>query len=419
MKQINVNVAGNPEDDRPDVVADNPPGGTFLESHFEGVEGQTPNRFVAVMPDDYSGGATVYYDGNKKFRIILPPGEGSWEAGAPPCIPPEYEGDVNRVAIIYTPRTFALPTLEVRGRYFWQEGRRFFLNGASAFNAYGLYLQQGENAAREFWHQRQEFGFNAGRIWTAYNIPLIGRLVPREVKGFYQRMTEFNSLCAEYGQYPYWTCFAGANSETLGTQADMIDHRQMMDVMLAGTFALMDQHNEYDNPPNRESMFIAPNPPASVLWSQGSNSQDTDPPPPLGRFYAYHPASQSEWQRKVGKQNIDFANAHNVWLPGVDDETVRLEPGGETSLSHVHDAAQQGAFFIASAFMHSAQAKRAALFSGPELACALAWNEGVRKVHLDIAQEGQYVRHDSDDPHVLRVYEKVLGDRSQTIITYV
>lgn len=315
--------------------------------------------------------------------------------------------------------SFSLPVLEPRGRYFWQNGQRFFLNGATAFNAFALYLQQGEGAVSEFLHQRQELGFNAARIWTAYNIPLIGRLVPREVPGYYDRMLEMNALCAAYGQYPYWTVFAGANAETLGGRQEMLDHLRLMGAALDGTFALMDEHNEYGYWPNDESKFIGPNPPSTVLWSQGSGMQDAAPPQPFGRFYAYHPASQSEWQRKVGKQNIDFAIEFNLLSPGVDDETVRLEPNGETNVQHVHDAAQQGAFFGAGAFMHSAQAKRAALFIGPEHVCAVAWNAGVRGVPLDIAQEGRYEHLEGQEgPGILRVYRKTLGDRSHTITTY-
>lgn len=409
-----MNVAGNPKDDQPVLVADNPPGGTTLATHFEGVPGQWPNRFVAVVPPEITGGATLYYQQKRKsFRVIVPPGEGSWEAGLPPCLPPEYEGDGGQVALVYTPSVFTLPTLEVRGRFFWQSGHRCFLNGATGFNAYARFLDEGPDAIRGFLFQRQSLGFNAIRIWTAFHIPNIGRLIPREHPDYYERIAGMDSLCAEYGQYPYWTCYAGANAETLGTQNDMIAHQLRLQEAIS-PFALLDLHNEFDNPLNGASQFIGPTPPSSVLWSQGSNVQDVDPPTPLGRFYARHPGA-TEQQRKIGKQNIDYANERNVWIPGVDDETNRMEPHN-VNVTHLYDGAACGAFFCAGAFYHSAQAKIAVEWSGPELDGARAWCQGAASVPLDIAQEGLYFhRVEQETPEIIRVYEKILNGRSHVL----
>lgn len=104
MSTLNFNVGGDPGDDQPVLIADNPPGGTTLSTHFEGVPGQPPNRFVATVPSTITGGATLRYQGGKKeFRVIVPPGDGPWEAGMPPCIPPEYNGDFRRVLLSYDP----------------------------------------------------------------------------------------------------------------------------------------------------------------------------------------------------------------------------------------------------------------------------------------------------------------------------
>lgn len=405
MSTLNFNVAGDPGDDVPVLIADNPPGGTTLSTHFEGVPGAWPNRFVAVVPASITGGATLKFRGGE-CRVIVPPGEGSWEAANPPCIPPEYHGDVERVALHYKKVTVGLSPLEPRGRYFWQDGHRFFLNGGSAFAAYERYLTGSD--IRPFLAQRQELGFNAARIWTAYNIGKIGRLVPREVPGFYERIAEMNALCSEYGQYPYWTAFAGASAETLGDRGAMIEHQfRLQDALLRDGYPLLDLHNEFDNPPNRDAQFIGPNPPDGLLWSQGSNSQDVDPPSPFGRFYARHPGS-SEWQRKVGKQNYDFAQDKSIQIPGVDDETVRVEPAGEMNLAHCYDAGQNGAFFVAGAFFHSAEAKLAVPFSN-EYQQALAWCRGVASVPLEIVQDGTYFNRGDRLPEIIRVYEKIKG----------
>lgn len=102
MSTLNFNVGGDPKGDQPTLVADNPPGGSLVASHFEG--GNPPNRFVGTVPATITGGGTIHYDhGRKSFRVIFPPGDGPWEAGMAPCLPPEYNGDSERVVLRYGP----------------------------------------------------------------------------------------------------------------------------------------------------------------------------------------------------------------------------------------------------------------------------------------------------------------------------
>ncbi len=411
---LNFNVAGDPKNDSPTIIADNPPGGTLLASHFEGIPGQLPNRFVAEIPDEITGGAWVTYSGGRKrFRVIVPMGGGHWEAGLPPCLPPEYNGDAEKVAIIYRD-VATLPVLERVGRFFRKEGERFFLNGATGFNATSIFAYEGSDALRPLLEQRRRLGFNAIRLWTAYDVPLIGRLVPREMPDFFERVIPgVAHLCAEYGQYPYITGLTGAFSTTLGGMPQIADHDRRLQAALATVpFALYDRRNEASKSFNQIDMAqMAPL--VYEMASQGSNQQDEDPPQPYGRFFARHPGS-SEWQRKVGKQNFDFANDHHVDIEGVDDETVRVEPAGEHNRLHCHDAGACGAFFIAGAFFHSAQAKLGIPWDGVELDCAQGWCEGVKSIiaqGLDVVQDGIYGNLGEQQPPLLRVYVKVLAPR--------
>lgn len=418
LSTLNFNVAGIAGDDQPVLIADNPPGGTTLETHFEGVPGHPPNRFVATVPGTITGGAWLTYaHGQKRFRVILPPGDGPYEAGLPPCLPPEYNNDSEKVALIYSEAVTSLPQLQCVDRYFRKENNRFFLNGATGFAAYQRYVFEGDQTIRPVLQQRQALGFNSVRVATAYDIPNIGRLVPREIHDYYPRLEGFISLCAEYGQYPYISCYFGANQAVLGNQQEMVTHQVHLEEVLEKVgFGLLDLHNEFDHPLNSPSHFIGPNPRASVMWSQGSGQQDVDPPTPLGRFYARHPGS-SEFQRKVGKQNIDFALGNNIFIPGVDDETVRMDATSAISWRQMFDAGAMGAFFCAGAFYHSAQAKMFQPWSGIELDRAGAWCQGVRSIPLDIAQEGQYFhREGQEGGDILRVYEKVLGNRSKLLV---
>lgn len=420
MRELRFNVAGDTKDDIPMLAPDLPLGTPQIACVFE-----QPSRCLAIVPHGVYGGAWMSYQGgHQRFRVIVPPdADGQWEAGDPLCIPPEYGGDFEKVALHY--RTIAdLPALEIRGRYFWRNGERFFLNGATGFNAPSRFTYEGADALRPMLAQRQALGFTAIRLWSAYNIPLIGRLIPREHADFYDRIVPgCSALCAEYGQYPYWTGLTGPYSVTLGGTDQIIEHDlRMQDALSRVPYALYDRRNESTKDVNQvdESRL-----PALSLYmaSQGSNQQDQDPPTPFGRFAARHP-SGSEWQRKVGKQAFDSQNNLGRQEPWADDETVRCEPGGENNPRHAHDAGACGALFIASAFLHTAQAKLGIpwtdLYDGRpgELTMARSWCEGVASIvaqGLDIAQDGQYFNHGDNLPDIIRIYEKRLGARSITL----
>lgn len=309
----------------------------------------------------------------------------------------------------------SLSRLSIVNRYFRKDNERFFLNGASAFNILGVLYAEGEAGVRKRLKQRQELGFNAGRYWTAFDIPLIGRVVPRERPGLYVNdIQTVSELSAEYGQYPYWTGLTGPYSATLGGMNAVAEHDyNVMQALLRIPYALYDRRNEYSHPANQIDDTQLATPPAGLLWSQGSDIQDSAPPTPNGLFYAWHPGRGNETQRKVGKQNYDWAVLANdkVNLPGVDDETDRIEPNN-ANLNQIYDGAANAVLFIAGAFYHSAQAKLFAMFSGNEFEGAQSWNAGVQSIirqGLDVAQDGSYFNV-SAEPY-LRIYEKRLGDR--------
>jgi len=423
-REINFNVAGDPKDDTPYIQPDKPDGVHAIpfalgrgeaDGFHEGAKPQ--NRGLAMIPNTSTGGAWVnYQNGHKRFRIILPPLDKEFqaEAGEFPQLPPEYNGDSDKVALHYTDDA-VLPVLERRGRYFWQNGQRFFLNGKTGFNVAARFVYEGRDALIPMLEQSRALGFNAIRLWSAYNIPYIGRLLPREVPGFYSEIVPAVShLCAEYGQYPYWTGLTGPYSVALGGMPEIAAHDQaMQNAFAAVPFVLYDRRNEYSKDVNQvDGAQLGPL--FYDMASQGSGQQDEAPPTPLGRFYAYHPAS-GEWNRKTGKQSWDWSVFANVFIPGVDDETTRCEASGETNRRHAKEAGGTGALFVAGAFYHSALAKLGVLLTGTELDTAQGWNEGVQAIvsqGLDIAQDGQYDR--PVDPAFLRIYVKTLGARSIT-----
>jgi hypothetical protein len=428
-RNIRFNVGGDAKDDVPFIQPDNPPRSPIIACVFE-----SAGRLLGKIPNTNTGGAWLYYQkARKMFRIILPPidVQGEWEAfdandpTGGPCFPPEYNGDREKVALHYA-WSYELPVLQRVGRYWRRNGDRFFLNGATGFNAMGVLYGQGEQVVRQRMRQREDLGLNAIRFWTGYDVPLVGRLVPKEHPHFYDEdLPALCSIAAEFGQYPYVTGFTGAYGTAFNNDPGQLrDHDARLAATLAAIpYAFYDRRNESTKDVNQTNALSA-TPPYTPVWSQGSNQQDEDPPKPYGLFYARHPAS-SEWQRKVGKQNIDFANGGNVDgqmidLPGVDDETVRLEPAGEMNIRHCHDAGACGAFFIAGAFVHSRQLKAFDLLTADgELNQVAAWCDGVYYIWnrgLDIVQDGEYHHLTGrESSEIVRSYQKVLGAREQTL----
>lgn len=167
MSTVNFNVGGDPRNDQPRIVADNPPGGTLLSSHFEGLAGQTPNRWVATVPSTITGAATVFYQQDtKSFRVILPSGDGPHEASSPECLPPEYHGDASKVALVYTPVVLTLRRdgLQIRR----SDGSRYIHLQATNYLAFQRYLEQGWDAVPFY------PGFNG------YNVTFSMRTVPAQ-----------------------------------------------------------------------------------------------------------------------------------------------------------------------------------------------------------------------------------------------
>ena len=127
--------------------------------------------------------------------------------------------------------------------------QRFTIIAESDFNLYNRWLS-GENI-EPVCEQRAALGFNSPRIWTAYQIGLIGRLIPREHPDFYTRIPEFMDLLAGYGFYPEWTAFTGPYSAMFANDDEMVAHWKSLYSALSVLTNLLDLElvNEYDNPP--------------------------------------------------------------------------------------------------------------------------------------------------------------------------
>lgn len=280
---------------------------------------------------------------------------------------------------------------------------RFSIRCTSDFNLYNRWFS-GEDITPVL-DQRQALGFNACRVWTAYDIPLIGTCDPHR-PGFYERWPDFMAELADYELYAEVTAFTGPYPY-FPTQASMIDHWNRLDDALTGVTNLLDLEaiNEYDNPPNAGVPLDSLRRPIGKIASHGSAVQDAEPKTPHWDVAGYR-SPGSEWQRKVGHNAMEYAAAWNI--PVWTNEYPRTD--NDPNLVHWYDGAASSALLCAGGTFHSPSGKDSTLFQGSELACAQAFIKGALSVPLEF-QDGAYTVNNPPYPDgVIRIYQRTLPD---------
>lgn len=299
--------------------------------------------------------------------------------------------------------TVALPRLVARGQYFQLEtGARFTWIGASSFNLLNRF-RHGEDIEPVL-QQLQDLGFNAVRVFTVYDIcatgqgcQAIGRSEP--TADLYAAVPAFSRALARHGLYAELVAFTGPYPFFASEDA-MVQHWEALIAAARGLSNLtLELVNEADHPANAGVPLERMRRPEGVIASHGSCTQDQEPVSPPWDYATYRPAG-GEWQRKVGHNAWEVAEAWQV--PVISNETVRI-PDNERNADHVFDAAAGATLFVAGAVFHSVSGKAASLLSAEEAALARAWVSGAQAVPL--ACQGQPYRHLDDGPF-LRVYQR-------------
>lgn len=297
------------------------------------------------------------------------------------------------------PPLVTLPELAVNGQFLSAGATRWTAIQCSDFNLFARYLSWED--IRPILEQRQSCGFNLLRVWTLYDIPLIGTLTSCQ----YDRIPAFVSLCAQYGLYVEFCAYTGINDpqhwENLCRAALLCQPKPLLE--------LVNEMSENLNEPDAQgrvfnlSLYKQP---AGLVTSHGSNGSEHLPVTPYWSYVTMHFNDASEWQRKTGH------NAMEVWSgPSLSNENTRY-PDKSQSLIYAEDAPCAAALLCAGSCYHSVSGKTSVLWSSLELECARQWATGARSVALQY-QAGAYVhRADLEGPHDLRVYQRVLSDGS-------
>lgn len=285
--------------------------------------------------------------------------------------------------------------------------QRFTVKCCSDFNLYNRFLS-GEDITPVL-AQRASLGFNACRVWCAYDIPRIGRLNPSEHPDYFAQWPAFLQTIALYGLYAEVTVFTGPYP-FFPTKESMIQFWDQLlgaiDVAELTNVLDIEAVNEWDNTPNLGVPLERLRRPTIQLSSHGSSTQDAPPPEPVWSVWGYR-SPFTEWQRKTGHNAMEWAN--ELRIPCWTNEFPRTD--NDPDITHWYDAAAAGVLLCAGAgCFHSPEGKESTLFTGSTLACAVAFIAGADSVPLEF-QAGAYARLPLPyPPGVLRIYRRTLSD---------
>lgn len=259
--------------------------------------------------------------------------------------------------------------------------------------------------------QRAETGFNYQRVWTAFSIDRIGRLVPRERPGIYDHMPVYADKAAQRGIYVEYTAGTGPWTGIFDTEDQKVEHWDKIRAASNGHPGItLELINEANNLPNIPWPINRCKRPAGNLVSRGSNIIDDDPVNPVWDIAGFHPGPDP---RKVGHNAMERADIFGI--PIWSGETVRY-PDVDSNPHHAYDAAAAAALLCAGSCFHSVHGKLGELWSGVELECARAWTAGALSVPLEF-QAGQYLhRSDLESDQLVRVYSRMLPDGRQHVV---
>lgn len=300
-----------------------------------------------------------------------------------------------------------LPRLRARGAFFELEtGQRWTAIEASDFNLYARFLA-GQNI-EPILAQRASLGFNLLRVWTAYDIRGVGRLIPAEHKNFYAKIPEFLQAAAKHGLRVEFTGYTGINDPDHWSQL-VASVASSTNVILELVNELSENVNEPDDLGRIFDLNRFERPPPPILASHGSNGSQALAVRPWWGYEVYHSNVASDWARKVGHNAMEFADGTADWagshVPILANENTR-GPDRFHSPQQAFDAAAGAALLAAGSCFHSVSGKTSELWGGLELELARAWAAGATSVPL-ACQDGPYVhRQDLEGPPDLRVYQR-------------
>lgn len=348
MKQININVSGDPAGDIPTIVNDEP---QTVQGVFE-----SSSRIIFKTPGSFNGGAYLNWRGHSE-RFLLPAdgwvGEGS-SLGLPD--------------ITYSPETAG--KWSVDGSNFVVNGKPVKWKGITHFRFLEMILDGTD--INDHLTQVKEAGFNLVRVLGMKTNNTGWELKPNE-PGYWDAVESLFNLLKTRGLQVEFTAFA----DTKFVLSDVGAQRAYWDniVAVARRFdnVLLELVNEYGH----QTQSINPlnfNKPDGVLASHGSGLTDCDGVRPYWDFMTYH--ARRDMPRAF--TNYDQYEFQGVYpsLPRIPDEGIKPENYG-CSLDVAYKLGQHAGCGAGGTF-HWGGGVNSDLMDSPTFDCAKTFADAIR-----------------------------------------
>lgn len=364
MKQINLNVVGDPQGDVPVLTGDD---GTRQHGTIYGA------RAVFVLLDTASGGATITYAGDRLVRVIIPPQPGSWEADLPPVKPPEA---ISTIQLEYTARVARLHA--ANDSLVDDAGARQVLGLTTDFRLYKMYLD-GEDVTAIL-AEREAAGAQGVRVFgTCVNLfPFDPRFYgPR----YYQALPEFARLLASRGDYLHFTAITDAQLLDHGFDATGHWSQACEALAVEPNVAVCELVNESFKNGIDPSHFSRPTH-APAIVSVGSFVDGQWPPAAWGNVYTFHPARNAKWDVTVPQtvwEIRDHAGACPVWIGEPMGAAAAPRGDRSTDVARFEKLGVSIGVYAAGGVFHFDAGLHSLHWSDPEAACAEAFFRGLHR----------------------------------------
>ncbi len=283
-----------------------------------------------------------------------------------------------------------LPFLEQRGKDFVDaQGNRDFISGCDGFLDYRIWLDQGQAGLAPFMEESQAIGFRARRVFLAGSAAQNGvlNLYPQHEPRFYAELVPFVSYQNAHGIVPLLTW--GVDMQDVMPidphnpepgKAQRREHWERFNATLAGCGLkyLVSGWNQWSKNGGNDGYgpWDLTDPGSGVIWSRGSDIDDTKTDPkgaPAGELHS----TRVSWDRSLMDTTASPINMRQhgygmCWMT----EGIPFDADSDPEYGRTLGAGY--AVDWALAIFHNRQGQRGQLLQPGTRACAEAWQQGMR-----------------------------------------
>ncbi len=273
----------------------------------------------------------------------------------------------------------SVPHLEVRGNDFVDvHGQRVVFAAVDGFLDYRLWLDGREAALDPFMLESVQLGFQVRRVFLAGSVKQNGvlDLYPSREPDYYAQLGPFTRYQNDHGIIPLLTVFVDSQ-DVMPNASDRLRHWQRVnrDLRGLGHAYLISGGNQWSK--NHFNPWDdVDDPGAGVIWSRGSDVDDTATPPkgaPASELHSTRVSLDRSLMDSVASPiDLRLHGASMVWMT----EGPPWDENGDPRMAWKLGRGYSVDWGLA--VMHNRQSQRGQLMKPGTRACAQAWVEGMR-----------------------------------------